>query len=225
MKAMLFAAGRGERLRPLTDGLPKPLLSVFGKPLIDWHLEKLCAAGILDVVINVSYLAEKIIAHVGDGAGYGLRVRYSHEPTPLEAGGGLATAVPLLGDGPIAVVSADIFSDLDYAKLNTCGADLTKSNAKRRAHWWLVPPRAGEPGGEFSLQEGRVISPNSQPLTLASIGVLHTSLLADWPRNQVFKLLPHYQAWVANDWVGGTLHTGQWENVTSALDLARLQHK
>jgi N-acetyl-alpha-D-muramate 1-phosphate uridylyltransferase len=224
MKAMLFAAGRGERLRPATDALPKPLLSVHGKPLIDWHLENFCAAGIIDVVINVSYLAEKIIAHVGDGARYGLRVRYSREIAPLEAGGGLATAAPLLGDGPIAVVSADIFSDLDYGQLYTCGADLIKTNGKLRAHWWLVPPRAGEPGGEFSLDAGRVVLPNHQPLTLASIGVIDASLIADWPRNQAFKLLPHYQSWVANGWVSGTLFTGRWENVTSAIDLARLQH-
>jgi N-acetyl-alpha-D-muramate 1-phosphate uridylyltransferase len=220
MKAMLFAAGRGERLRPHTDTLPKPLLSVYGKPLIDWHLEKLCAAGILDVVVNVSHLAEKIIAHVGDGTRFGVRVKYSHEALALEAGGGLATAASLLGDGAIAVVSADIYSDIDYHTLVTCGAKLPEN----RAHWWFVEPRADTPGGEFSLRNQQVIAPNHHPLTLANIGVLHSSLLSGWPVGEKFKLLPHYQQWVARDWVTGALHIGQWENVTSALDLLRLQH-
>jgi N-acetyl-alpha-D-muramate 1-phosphate uridylyltransferase len=220
MKAMLFAAGRGERLRPLTDSLPKPLLSVYGKPLIDWHLEKLSAAGIVDVVVNVSYLAEKIIAHVGDGARFGVRVRYSHEPVALEAGGGLGTAASLLGEGAIAVVSADIFSDIDYQKLVNYGAKLPEN----RAHWWFVTPRADSPGGEFSLKNELVVAPDNQPLTLTSIGLIHSSLLRDWPVGEKFKLLPHYQNWVARGWVTGSLHTGQWENVTSPLDLLRLQH-
>jgi N-acetyl-alpha-D-muramate 1-phosphate uridylyltransferase len=221
MKAMLFAAGRGERLRPLTDQLPKPLLSVYGRPLIDWHLSKLAQAGITDVVINVSYLAEKVMAHVGDGARYGVRVQYSVESQALEAGGGLATAAPLLGEGVVAILSADIYSDLDYRALTACAAQLDNG----RAHWWFVPATAGAPGGEFSLQGDRVVAPDAHALTLASIGVAHSSLFSDWPRGEKFKLLPHYQAWVERGWVTGTMHRGAWENVTSALDLARLQHK
>jgi N-acetyl-alpha-D-muramate 1-phosphate uridylyltransferase len=221
MKAMVFAAGRGERLRPLTDSLPKPLLEVYGKPLIDWHLEKLSAAGIVDVVVNVSHLAEKIITHVGDGARFGLSVRYSHEAVALEAGGGLATAAPMLEDGAIAVVSADIYSTIDYGMLATCGATLPEN----RAHWWFVEPRADAPGGEFSLNNAQVIAPDHHPLTLASIGVIHSSLLRGWPVGEKFKLLPYYQQWVARGWVTGSLHTGQWENVTSPLDLLRLQPK
>lgn len=221
MKAMIFAAGRGERLRPLTDSMPKPLLEVYGKPLIDWHLEKLSAAGILDVVVNVSHLAEKIIAHVGDGARFGLSVRYSREVVALEAGGGLATAAPMLGDGAIALVSADIYSMIDYGMLAACGAKLPEN----RAHWWFVAPRADAPGREFSLNNTRVIAPDHHPLTLASIGVIHSSLLRSWPVGEKFKLLPYYQQWVARDWVTGSLHTGQWENVTSPLDLLRLQPK
>ncbi len=216
---MLFAAGRGERLRPLTDTLPKPLLSVYGRPLIDWHLLKLSQAGILDVVINVSYLSEKIMTHVGSGARFGLNVHYSLEPEALESGGGLATAAPFLGTGPIAVVSADIFSDIDYNALVHIGASLERN----RAHWWLVAQRAGAPGGEFSLRGERVIPANDEAMTLASIGLIHSALLQDWPRHQKFRLLPHYQHWVANGWVTGTVHDGTWENVTSSLDLARLQ--
>jgi N-acetyl-alpha-D-muramate 1-phosphate uridylyltransferase len=216
---MVFAAGRGERLRPLTDTLPKPLLCVYGKPLIDWHLLKLRHAGILDVVINVSYLSEKIMNHVGSGARFGLNVNYSFEPEALESGGGLATAAPLLGSGPIALVSADIFSDIDYSALPRVGATLEHN----RAHWWFVAQRPGAPGGEFSLHNDRVIPANDDAMTLASIGLVHSSLLQDWPRQQKFKLLPYYQNWVANGWVSGSVHAGTWENVTSPLDLARLQ--
>ena len=118
MKALILAAGLGERMRPLTDHTPKPLLSVGGKPLIAWHLEKLAACGIEEVVINISWLAERFPRALSDGADWGLRVRYSHEgQTPLETGGGMLHALPLLGDAPFLLVNGDIWTDVDFASL------------------------------------------------------------------------------------------------------------
>ena len=114
---MLLAAGRGERMRPLTDTTAKPLLKVNGKRLIDYHLEKLAAAGITQVVINTSWQAEKIVAELGDGSRYGLQIEYSHEPTALETAGGIRQALHLLGEHPFLVISADIWCDVDYADL------------------------------------------------------------------------------------------------------------
>ena len=118
MKALIFAAGLGERMRPLTDTTPKPLLEVGGKRLVEWHLEKLAACGIEDVVINTSWLAEQFPEVLGDGARWGLRIRYSHEgTTPLETGGGMLHALPLLGDESFLLVNGDTWTDLDFATL------------------------------------------------------------------------------------------------------------
>jgi hypothetical protein len=118
MKAMLLAAGRGERMRPLTDSLPKPLVPVAGRPLIAWHLAALAAAGYREVVVNTSWLAEALHAALGDGAGFGVRITWSDEgPVPLETGGGIFRAVPLLGPGPFLVINADIWTDIDFARL------------------------------------------------------------------------------------------------------------
>jgi N-acetyl-alpha-D-muramate 1-phosphate uridylyltransferase len=219
MKAMVFAAGRGERLRPLTDHTPKPLLPVYGKPLLDWHLEKLAAAGMTDVVINVSHLADKIIEHVGNGKRFGLNVQYSIEPIALEAGGGLATAAPMLGDGVIAMMSADIYSTLDYSHFHTYAADF----GRNRAHWWFAPPHQNALGREFMLNEGHVqLAEGQNAHTWASIALIHSSLIANWPRGEKFKLLGHFEQWVRHGWVTGSFIDGQWENVTTAEDLQRL---
>jgi N-acetyl-alpha-D-muramate 1-phosphate uridylyltransferase len=209
---MIFAAGRGERMRPLTDTLPKPLLPVRGKALIDWHLEKFVAAGITEIVINVSYLADAIVRHVGDGSRFGAQVQFSKEDEPLETGGGLATAGHLLGNGSIAFASADIFSDIDYAAFLTFDAERTR----QRARWWFVPARNGEPGREFSLSaDGTVIAADRSAYTLANVGVMDSALLADMPVGEKFRLMPHYQRWVANGWAHGVVHHGLWANITT----------
>ncbi len=206
-------------MRPLTDDTPKPLLKVRGKALIDWHLEKCVASGITEIVINTSYLADKITAHVGDGSRFGARIQYSHEPQALESGGGLGTAAPLLGDGYAAIISADIFCDIDFSLFRTFGADLPAQSA----FFWFVQPRPDAPGREFSLSgDGRVIPPNDNPLTLANIGLIHTSLLQSWPRGVKYTLMPSYQSWVKRGIVHGRIHTGLWENITSPSDLTRL---
>lgn len=205
-------------MHPLTETTPKPLLEVKGKPLIGWHLEKLARAQFTHVVINVSHLAQQIVDYVGDGTRYGLEVRYSHERIALEAGGGLATASPLLADGVIAVISADVYSDLDYRVFRTYGATL----APNRAHWWFAPARLNAPGREFSLRNGRVYMPGEDAQSLANLGLMHTSLFRDWPAGEKFKLLPYYQEWVRKGWVTGEHVPGQWENVTTPFDLDRL---
>lgn len=219
MRALILAAGRGERLRPLTDAVPKPLLEIHGVPLIDRHLHKLCAVGIVDIVINVSYRAQQIMDHVGDGTRFGVRVRYSHEPLALESGGGLATAAPLLGDGPIAIVSADLFSNIHYAALTTYGATLQP----HRAHMWFVPPRPDAPGREFSVDaNGTVIEKDESAVTYAGVILLHSTLLIPMPRGQKYPLLPHLTQWVSARWVSGEIHHGIWDNVTSVQDIVRL---
>jgi N-acetyl-alpha-D-muramate 1-phosphate uridylyltransferase len=218
---MILAAGRGERMRPLTDVNPKPLLVVRGKPLIDWHLEKLAAAGFSQVVINVSHLADRIVAHVGTGARYGLTVYFSHEPEALESGGGVAWAAPLLragGDGPFALISADVFSEMDYASLVPQATALTH----HAAHLWLVVPKPNQPGREFSLRDGQVHIDSENALTWASIAVLHSSYLENMPRGQKFKLMPYFQNWIAQGRMSGEIFSGAWENVTSAEDIVRL---
>src|SRR5256885_132935 len=150
MKAMLLAAGRGERLRPLTDRMPKALVQVGGKPLIAWHLERLAAGGCREAVINVSHLADKIVDAIGDGARFGLRVAYSREPAPLETAGGIAQALPLLGGGPFLLLNADIYCEIDFRRL--LGFDL----GAMLAHLVLIPNPPHHPQGDFALERARI---------------------------------------------------------------------
>ena len=133
MKAMILAAGRGERLRPVTDRLPKPLLEVGGKPLLGWHLERLAAAGFREVVINVSHFAQLIVERVGDGAAFGLSIAYSHEQQPLETAGGIAQARARLGEAPFLLVNGDVYCECDFARLRV------ERLGQRLAHLVLVP--------------------------------------------------------------------------------------
>ena len=157
MRALVFAAGLGERMRPLTDTTPKPLLEVGGKPLIAWHLEKLAALGITEVVVNTSWLAPRFPELLGDGSRWGLRLHYSHEgPVPLETGGGMLHALPLLGDAPFIAVNGDIWSDYDFARL--------PREPRGDAHLVLVDNPEHHPQGDFVLEgDGRLASEGSRP--------------------------------------------------------------
>src|SRR5579871_2909790 len=142
--ALIFAAGLGERMRPLTDHTPKPLLCVRGKPLIVWHLEKLAACGVQQVVINTSHLAEQFPQQLGDGSRWGLHIHYAYEgPTPLETGGGMLHALPLLGAQAFVVLNGDVWTDVDFATLPAEPAGL--------AHLLMVPNPAHNPNGDFAL--------------------------------------------------------------------------
>ncbi len=217
--AMILAAGRGERMRPLTEQTPKPLIRAAGRPLIEHHLVKLVAAGIRHVVINVSYRAEQIIAALGDGARFGCEIAYSVEPAPLESGGGVATASPLFRSEAVLLVSADIWSDFDYRRL-VARARVVAEGAVD-AHFVLVPRSAEAPGGEFSLADGRVTEGEPRH-TLANLSVLACREIAAWPRGAAFRLYPDYRRWVAAGRASGELHLGEWINVTTPHDVETL---
>jgi len=214
MKAMLLAAGRGERLRPLTDSTPKPLLEVRGEPLIGWHLRALARAGVRDAVINLAWLGAQISARIGDGARYGLRVQYSEEPEgALETGGGIFQALPLLGPGPFLVVNGDTYADIDFAKLAIAPHEL--------AHLVLVRNPAHHPQGDFALRDG-VVHPQGGPrYTYSGIGVYRPELFARC-RHGRFPLLPLLQAAIAAQALGGELHAGEWTDVGTVERLAAL---
>ena len=217
---MILAAGRGERMRPLTDTLPKPLVVVRGAPLIEHHIRKLVAIGIRRIVINASYLAEVLIATLGDGSRFGCELIYSLETEPLESGGGVATASRHFQSKVIVLVSADIYSDFDYALLIRPAAAIEKAHTK--AHFVMVPSVAGEPGGEFALEADGFVSLGKPRLTLASIGCMSVAECQTWPRDQRFALLPTYQQWVQEHAVTGEMHHGQRVNVTSFADVEAL---
>lgn len=225
--ALVFAAGFGERMRPLTEHTPKPLLPVGGKPLIVWHLERLAAAGVHYVVINTSHLAEQFPDSLGDGSRWGLRIRYAYEgETPLETGGGMLNALPLLGREPFIAVSGDIWCDADFATLPAEPAGL--------AHLLLVDNPPHHPHGDFRLDAEGVLHESGTPrLTFSGIGVFRPELLTDWqavigsacdgvntpPR---FKLVELLRAAIARHEIQGTHHRGQWTDVGTPARLRTL---
>lgn len=214
MKAMLLAAGRGERMRPLTDSLPKPLVPVAGRPLIAWHLSALAAAGYREVVVNTSWLAEALHAALGDGASFGVRITWSDEgPVPLETGGGIFRAVPLLGPGPFLVVNADIWTDIDFARLEL------ESDA--HAHLVLVANPPHNVRGDFGLDGDRVVSRDTDRLTYSGVGVFRPEFFHDSSAGR-FPLLPLLNRAIAGRRVRGELHRGAWSDVGTAERLAAL---
>lgn len=219
MKAMILAAGRGARMRPLTDNMPKPLLPVGGKPLIVWHLEKLAAAGITDIVINTAWLGEKLVAALGEGEAFGVRIQWSHEPAGgLETAGGIMQALPLLGAEPFAVVNGDIWSDLDYRLLTQQQGQM----AEQLAHLWLVANPDHHPQGDFCLQGTRVI--DKPGFTFAGISVLRPELFAK-AKGGFLKLRPFLAAAMAAKQVSGELHLGAWTDVGTVARLQALAAK
>jgi N-acetyl-alpha-D-muramate 1-phosphate uridylyltransferase len=214
MKAMILAAGLGKRMRPLTDHCPKPLLPVAGKPLIVHHLDRLAAAGIREVIINVSYRAEQIVAALGDGSRYGLRITWSREATPLETGGGIRQALPLLGEAPFLLVNGDVWCELDLALLPEMGDDL--------AHLVLVDNPTHHPAGDFHLDRtGRVHEQGEPRLTFAGLSVLDPALVADQAPGE-FPLAPLLRKAMRAGRVGGSHHRGAWVDVGTPERLAEL---
>ncbi|WP_404471410.1 nucleotidyltransferase family protein [Vreelandella venusta] len=215
MKAMILAAGLGKRMRPLTDHCPKPLLPVAGKPLIVHHLERLNRAGVTEVVINVSYRSEQIIAALGDGSAYQLRIHWSHETTPLETGGGIQKALPLLGDAPFLLINGDVWCDYLPTHVALANDDL--------AHLVLVDNPAHHLSGDFALNHGRVTPDGSPRLTFAGISLLHPMLLAGEPAG-AFALAPLLKQAMVNGRVSGEHFTGHWVDVGTPERLTRLEH-
>jgi len=214
---MILAAGLGTRMRPLTDHCPKPLLEAGGKPLIVHHLERLRAGGIIDVVINVSYRAEQLVAALGDGRDFGVHIAWSRETTPLETGGGIRQALPLLGEAPFLLVNGDVWCDLDPAGLPALGDDL--------ARLVLVDNPDHHPQGDFHLDAaGRVHAEGEPRLTFAGISLLDPALVADEPPG-AFALAPLLRRAMAEGRVGGHHHRGAWVDVGTPERLADLDRR
>ena len=214
MKAMLLAAGRGERMRPITDALPKPLVPVAGKPLIAWHLASLARAGFRDVVINTSWLAGSLHAALGDGSAFGVSITWSDEgPVPLETGGGIFRALPLLGPGPFLVVNADIWTDIDFGTLAL--AD------DAHARLVLVPNPPHNPRGDFGLDGDLVVSRDTDRFTYSGVGMYRRELF-EGSSGERFPLLPVLNRGIAARCVRGELHRGAWSDVGTAERLAAL---
>lgn len=231
MKALIFAAGLGERMRPLTERTPKPLLEVGNKPLIAWHLEKLAARGVREVVVNTSWLADQFPQALGDGSRWGVQLHYSYEgPTALETGGGMHHALALLADeadpdAPFIAINGDIWTDYDFAAL--------PNEPAGAAHLVLVDNPPQHPRGDFVLANGQLQATGEPRLTFSGIGVYRPSLLHGWravigdvagtdvspPR---FKLAPVLHAAIGNGQVSGERHAGRWTDVGTPERLALL---
>jgi MurNAc alpha-1-phosphate uridylyltransferase len=217
MMAMLLAAGRGERMRPLTDLTPKPLLQVGGKPLIVWHIERLVGAGITDIVINHAHLGKQIEQALGDGSRFGATIRYSDEGTALETAGGIAFALQLLGEQPFAVVNGDIWCDYDFARLSGLAANMRQDNA----HLVLVNNPPQHPHGDFGLRDGRVTD-SGPKLTFSGIGLYRPELFMHIPRGSKAPLAPLLREQIAAGRVSGEYHRGLWFDVGTPQRLAEL---
>ena len=215
MKAMVLAAGRGERLRPLTDTVPKPLVPLAGRMLIEYHLEKLARAGIGEVVINLSWLGERIREALGTGVRYGLTIRYSEEgPVPLETGGGIAAALGLLGAEPFLVVNADVWTDLEFAALGPLPPGAHASIV-------LAPNPEHHPHGDFALCGDTVLEQGETRFTYTGIGIYRPEFFAGCPAGR-FALLPLLRRAIAAGRLRGQVYRGEWFDVGSPQRLAWL---
>ena len=219
---MILAAGRGERLRPLTDHCPKPLLPVGGRPMIEWHLRGLAAAGIREVVVNHAHLGEQIERHLGDGARWGLRIRYSPEPVALETAGGIAQALALLGPDPFLVVNGDVFTDVDFGRARTIALQM---DAAGLAAWCVMVANPAEhAGGDFRLSEGRLLraAANAPTRTFSGIAVYRPQVFAAIAPGTRLRLRPVLDALIDERRIGAEHHGGRWVDVGTPERLAEL---
>jgi MurNAc alpha-1-phosphate uridylyltransferase len=222
MRAMILAAGRGERMRPLTDTLPKPLIPVAGKPLIQWHIEKLAAAGITDIVINHAWLGELLEQTLKNGHQWGVDIRYSAEAVALETAGGIAKALPLLGTAPFLVINGDIWCDWDPVQAFDIAATMHQSPLQ--AWLLLVPNPEHHSSGDFGLtKNGLVTDETTLKHTFSGIGVYKPSLFLHTPAGQPAKLAPLLRQALALEHVTGQLYTGSWIDVGTPERLNTLE--
>ena len=227
---MIFAAGRGDRMRPLTDTTPKPLLAVGGKPLIVWQIEALARAGFSDIVVNHAWLGDKLETALGDGRQFGVRIHWSPEGTALETAGGIAHALPLLtadgGDGVFLAVSGDIFCDFDYRQLLPRTRAMAAA-ARPQMHLVMVPNPPFHPHGDFALgDDGHLHMPADgaagQALTFGNIGLYDTRLFRDIAPGQKVAMSPYYRDAIRQGTATGERFDGRWENVGTPEQLAAL---
>ena len=221
MKAMILAAGRGERMRPLTDTVPKPLLRVNDKYLILLNIFALRQAGVMDLVVNVAHLAEQIMQALGDGAAHGVRIRYSHEREALETAGGIAWALPLLDDEPFLVVNSDVYSAYDFAPLVARARTLT---TQQPAHLVLVNNPEHHLQGDFALKQG-IVTTTGDKLTFSGIGAYHPALFDRIARGEKRRLAAQLAQPMAEGRVTGEHFRGEWVDVGTPQRLAELDAK
>ena len=213
MKAMILAAGRGERMRPLTDTVPKPLLEVGGKPLIVYHLEALAAVGIKEVVINIAYLGQHIREYVGDGSHWGLTVFYSEEPEPLETAGALLHAMPLLGETPFVLINGDVWTDFPLSQLMASSLDDVLGRLI------LVSNPEHNPQGDFCLSDQSLVMqkssvPQRHSYTFSGIGVFSPDIIHGYPdKRRIFPLREVFAHAIAQQQLSGEVYCGQWWDV------------
>jgi len=225
---MILAAGRGERMRPLTDHTPKPLLEAGGKPLIVWHIENLARAGLTQLVINHAHLGEQIERALGNGKQFGVSIQYSAEGKALETAGGIANALHLLGDAPFAVINGDIYCEYDFSQLARHASALGSS--ADMAHLVLVNNPEQHPGGDFGLLDGRVTplppSPLSLPgsYTFSGIGIYKPALFQHIPRSTIAPLAPLLREQIALGKISGEHYTGRWVDVGTPQRLQQLDN-
>lgn len=227
LKAMILAAGLGERMRPLTDHTPKPLLPAGGKPLIVWQIERLRAAGLIELVINHAHLGHQIEQCLGDGREHGVSIAYSDEGLPLETAGGIAKALPLLGKPPFLVTNGDVYAEFDYARLLPVLRDMTR-NTQHLAHLVLVDNPPHHPGGDFVLADGLVsvpVSADAQRLTFSGIACYQPELFATIRPGEKAALAPLLKAAMAKGQVTGEHFRGRWEDVGTPQRLAALDRE
>jgi N-acetyl-alpha-D-muramate 1-phosphate uridylyltransferase len=215
MKAMILAAGRGERMRPLTDFTPKPLLKVGGKPLIVWHLERLAKAGFKEVVINHAHLGQQIEDTLKDGAAWGLHIQYSPEKVALETAGGIANALHLLGREAFLVVNGDTFTEIDFAKIkpNSTALQTNRNRHLVLAHLVLVNNPPQHPKGDFAIADGLLKNKGAQMLTFSGVGVYHPDLFADVVIGQAAKLAPLLRKAIDNNAATAEYYQGVWHDI------------
>jgi MurNAc alpha-1-phosphate uridylyltransferase len=215
MRAMILAAGRGERLRPLTDELPKPLVEIAGKPLIEFHLEALAGAGFREVVINQGHLGDLLSEALGDGSHWGVNIHWSDEqPEALETGGGIFKALPLLGSAPFLVINGDLWTDYPFVRLRAVKCDW--------AHLVMVPNPAHNPAGDFALSGARIRESGDRKLTFSGMAVYNPRLF-DGCRPGKFSVVPLVRSAMENHLVTGEEFQGGWNDIGTLerLDAAR----
>lgn len=221
MRALILAAGRGERMRPLTDTMPKPMLSVGGKPLIVWHIESLQRAGLQHIVINHAHLGVVIEGTLGDGSDFGISIAYSREGEALETAGGIAFALPLLKDHIFAVINGDVYTDFDMHGLQA-GADRLRSTPELLAHLVLVNNPPQHPNGDFALEKSCVVRAGDNMLTYSGIGVYRSAMFESVVRGEKAKLAPLLYAAIDAGRISGEHYQGIWDDVGTPARLANV---
>ncbi len=224
MKAMILAAGLGNRMRPLTDHTPKPLLCANNKPLIEYHLENLQRAGIREVIINLAYLGEKIRTKLGSGERWNLQIQYSQEPEPLETGGAILQALDLLGNEAFLLINGDVWCDLEFSKLIT-----RQLNSSQLGHLLLVPNPQFHPLGDFALSDAGLLLEDAQKnhpqrFTFAGISLLKPELVAHYPnKREKFPLVECFRHAITQQKLSGQVHLGHWSDVGTPERLQELE--